>query len=91
VHDELGFFIGSAYLDTTVGWDEYMYYDFGICEEPPLWGPEIWEPSVPLPSNAVVGKGCVYANAFDKFPWIGGTPYCPEVTNTIDFYISPPI
>jgi len=91
VYDELGFFIGSAYLDTTVGWDAYMYYDFGACEEPPLDGPYTHDFYIPMPSNAVVGKGAVYANAFDKFPWIGGTPYCPEVTNTIDFYISPPI
>jgi hypothetical protein len=29
----------------------------------------------------------VFANAFSDFPWNGGVPYCPEVTNTIDFYI----
>ncbi|MEM3788794.1 MAG: hypothetical protein QXN95_02880 [Candidatus Bathyarchaeia archaeon] len=90
VYDELGFFIGSDYLQTVVGWGEYIYYDYLACETPPFKTYDPWEPVIPLPTNAVVGKGKVFANAFDKFPWNGGVPYCPEVTNTIDFYIVKP-
>jgi len=90
VYDELGFFIGSDYLTTTVGWGEYKYYDYLACETPPLKTYDPWDITIPLPTNAVVGKGTVFGNAFDKFPWLGGTPYCPEVTNTIDFYIAKP-
>jgi hypothetical protein len=89
VYDELGFFIGSDSLTVNVGWDDYKYYDYLACEEPPFivyW----WDIEIPLPTNAVVGKGIVFGNAFDMFPWLGGTPYCPEVTNTIDFYIKKP-
>lgn len=83
VYDELGFFIGAAYLQTTVGWNEY---DYMASEEPQdkLYGFNV---TIPLPANAVIGKGSVFGNAFDKLPWYGGTPYCPEVTNMIDFYI----
>lgn len=89
VYDELGFFIGSDSLTVDVGWDEYNYYNYSICEEPPFivyW----WDISIPMPTNAVIGKGIVFGNAFNMFPWLGGTPYCPEVTNTIDFYIVKP-
>jgi hypothetical protein len=41
-----------------------------------------------MPSNAVVGTATVYANAYNTYPWNGGTPYCPEVSNT--FYIKKP-
>jgi hypothetical protein len=77
VYDELGFFIGSDYLSTTVGWNQYNYYNYSICEEPPAIN-YTWDVSIPMPTNAVVGYGTAYANAFDKFPWLGGTPYCPE-------------
>jgi hypothetical protein len=89
IYDELGFFIGSDHLSTTVGWNQYNYYNYSICEEPP---PKLytWDVTIPMPTNAVVGKGAAYADAFNKFPWLGGTPYCPEVTNTIDFYIKKP-
>jgi hypothetical protein len=90
VYDELGFFIGSDYLQTEVGWGEYKYYDYLACEEPPFKTYDPWEPVIPLPTNAVVGKARVFANAFSDFPWNGGVPYCPEVTNTIDFYIVKP-
>ena len=90
VYDELGFFVGSALLSTTVGWGEYKYYDYMACEPAPFLEYPAWEPVIPLPTNAVVGKGMVFANAFDNLPWNGGTPYCPEVTNTIDFYIVKP-
>jgi hypothetical protein len=90
VYDELGFFIGYQSITTTVGWGEYKYYDYMACETPPV-KTYIWDPIIiPLPTNAVVGKGVVFANAFNKLPWNGGTPYCPEVTNTIDFYIKKP-
>ena len=90
VYDELGFFIGSDHLQTEVGWGEYKYYDYLACEEPPFKEYDPWELVIPLPTNAVVGKGTVFANAFSDFPWNGGVPYCPEVTNTIDFYIVKP-
>jgi hypothetical protein len=90
VYDELGFFVGSDYMSTTVGWGEYMYYDYLACESPPFLSYAPWDVTIPLPTNAVVGMGRVYTNAFDMFPWLGGTPYCPEVTNTIDFYIVAP-
>jgi hypothetical protein len=77
VYDELGFFIGSDYKNVTVGWGEYKYYNFKACEEPPAIN-YTWDVSIPMPTNAVVGYGTAYANAFDKFPWLGGTPYCPE-------------
>lgn len=80
VYDELGFFIGSYNYNATVGWGEYDH--FGVMKTyPPL------DVSIPMPSNAVVGKGRVFANAYTKFPWLGGVPYCAEVTNTVDFYI----
>jgi hypothetical protein len=89
IYDELGFFIGSDHLSTTVGWNQYNYYNYSICEEPPakLY---TWNVTISMPTNAVVGKGAAYADAFNKFPWLGGTPYCPEVTNTVDFYIKKP-
>jgi len=90
VYDELGFFIGSKYIDViNIGQGEYVYYNYTACEEPPFivyW----WDVSIPMPTNAVVGKGTVFADAFNMFPWLGGTPYCPEVTNTIEFYIKKP-
>ena len=88
-YDELGFFIGSSNLNTTVGWGEYKYYNYTACEEPPA-KEYTWNATIPLPTNAVVGKGAAYADAFNMFPWLGGVPYCPEVTNTIDFYIKKP-
>ena len=87
VYDELGFFVGSALLSTTVGWGEYKYYDYMACEPAPFLLYPTWDPVIPLPTNAVVGEGIVFANAFDNLPWNGGTPYCPEVTNTISFFI----
>jgi len=82
IYDELSFFIGSDFLVTTVGWGEYGH-------EAELKSYE-WTTTMPLPTNAVVGKGTAYGNAFTDFPWNGGVPYCPEVTNTIDFYIKKP-
>jgi len=90
VYDELGFVIGYDNMNTTVGWGEYMYYDYLACEPAPFKTYDPWDVTIPLPTNAVVGMGRVFTNAFDKFPWLGGTPYCPEVTNTIDFYIVKP-
>jgi hypothetical protein len=87
VYDELGFFIGSAITEV---------YNFGatgdidpITDTPiPVYG--TWDFTIPIPSNAVVGKCIVYGNAFTDLPWNGGVPYCPEVTNTIDFFIVKP-
>jgi hypothetical protein len=89
IYDELGFFIGSDKTNVTVGWNEYKYYNYTACEEPPPLE-YTWNVTIPMPTNAVVGKGTAFADAFDKFPWDGGTPYCPEVRNTIDFYIKKP-
>jgi len=82
VYDELGFFVGSyAYEVINIGWGEYDHFG-----EMKVYGPE--EITIHIPSNAVVGKCTVYANAFDKLPWYGGTPYCPEVKNKEDFYLT---
>jgi len=80
VYDELGFFIGSYDYNVTVGWGEYDH--FGVMK---TYGPD--EITIHIPSNAVVGSCTVYANAFDKQPWNGGTPYCPEVKNIEEFRI----
>ena len=85
VYDELGFFIGSALLSTTVGWGYYV----GTMP-PPLLTYPTWDPIIPLPTNAVVGQGVVFGNVYDNLPWNGGTPYAPEVTNTISFFIVKP-
>ena len=85
VYDELGFFIGSASTVIT---------NFGATGEiDPITGEPIpiygnWTFCIPIPSNAVVGKCIIYGNAFTDWPWMGGVPYCPEVTNTIDFFIA---
>lgn len=79
LYDNLGFFIGSDYKEVVVGWGEYKYYDFMACEEPPALE-YTWDVSIPMPTNAVLGEGTAFANAFNAFPWNGGTPYCPEVS-----------
>jgi hypothetical protein len=86
VYDELGFFIGSAYTFTTVSNDPVTYDIDGN----PIPHDYLWEFCISIPSNAVVGKCTVYGNAFTDWPWLGGVPYCPEVTNTIDFYLKKP-
>jgi len=86
VYDELGFFIGSAYLSTTVSNNPVAYDVNGN----PIPHDYVWDFTIYIPSNAVVGKGIVYGNAFSNFPWNGGVPYCPEVHNTIDFFITKP-
>jgi hypothetical protein len=75
VYDELGFHIGSAFYQTTVGWgtyhtpiDEFLNYTHDF--------------SIPMPTNAAVGTATVYADAYNDFPWFGGVPYCPEASNT---------
>ncbi|MDI6690247.1 MAG: hypothetical protein QME50_00045 [Candidatus Bathyarchaeota archaeon] len=83
VYDELGFVIGhDVYYIGEFGWGEYGHY----CE----FRTDTWIISIPMPSHAVVGKGTVYGNAYNNLPWNNGTPYCPEKTNTIDFYIKRP-
>jgi hypothetical protein len=88
VYDELGFFIGSAYTYITdFGNPEPITYD--IDGNPiPVYGN--WTFCIPIPSNAVVGECTIFGNAFTDWPWLGGYPYCPEVTNTLDFYIIKP-
>jgi hypothetical protein len=73
VYDELGFHIGSDTFNTTVGWDEYHWCEFKYYTH---------TFSMPIPTNAAVGTATVYADAFDKLPWDGGTPYCPEASAT---------
>ena len=84
VYDELGFFIGSAFLFTTVSNDPVAYDVLGN----PIPNDYYWDFTISIPSNAVVGKCTVFGNAFSNWPWLGGYPYCPEVTNTLDFYIA---
>jgi hypothetical protein len=86
VYDELDFFIGSAFLFTTVSNDPVAYDVLGN----PIPNDYIWDFTISIPSNAVVGKCTIYGNAFTSWPWLGGYPYCPEVQNTIDFRISAP-
>ena len=83
VYDELGFVIGYdvKYIE-TFGWNEEGHY----CH----FFNGTWETTITLPSHAMVGAAKVYANAFNELPWNYGTPYCPEVTNTITFYIRLP-
>lgn len=92
VYDELGFYIGGNYRGVTVGWLPPIMpvYPPDMAPGDPTPGTDTWDFAVPLITNAVVGKGTVYGNAFNNWPWYGGVPYCPEVTNTIDFYITKP-
>ncbi len=75
VYDELGFFIGYATFETTVGWGEYHL----PIDEFKTYSTDF---TVPMPTNAVVGIATVYANAYNQLPWFGGVPYCPEASNT---------
>jgi hypothetical protein len=86
VYDELGFFIGSAYTFTTVSNDPVVY----DMDGDPIPKDYLWEFCILIPSNAVVGKCTIYGNAFTDWPWLGGVPYCPEVSNLIDFFIAAP-
>jgi len=92
VYDELGFFIGGNYRGVTIGWLPPIMpvYPPDMMPGDPTPGTDSWDFGVPLITNAVVGKGIVYGNAFNNWPWLGGVPYCPEVSNTIDFYITKP-
>jgi hypothetical protein len=87
VYDELGFFIGSAYHYDTVSNDPVAYDN--VTGEP-IPNDYYWDFQILIPSNAVVGKCTIFGNAFTDWPWLGGYPYCPEVTNTLDFYIKKP-
>jgi hypothetical protein len=80
VYDELGFFIGGDVHEIKAfGWGGYGH--FGVFYT------GTWDISIPMPTNAMVGECRVYGNAFNNLPWDYGTPYCPEVTNTIRFWI----
>jgi len=37
---------------------------------------------LPIPSASSVGAATVYADAFTDWPYLGGLPYCPEVSAT---------
>jgi hypothetical protein len=87
VYDELGFFIGSAYHYDTVSNDPVLYDNITGY---PIPHDYYWDFEILIPSNAVVGKCTIFGNAFTDWPWLGGVPYCPEVTNTLDFYIKKP-
>jgi hypothetical protein len=90
VYDELGFFIGSAFMFTTTPDSTPPIYPDDLLPGDPIPDIMVWDFTIPLPTNAVVGKGTVFGNAFSNWPWLGGYPYCPEVTNTLDFYIKKP-
>jgi len=86
VYDELGFFIGSDFLQFSAGWGEYKYYSYGMGETPQVkW--YLVNLTIPLSTYAVVGEGTVFGNVYDLFVWAGGTAYAPEAHNTISFYI----
>jgi len=89
VYDELGFFVGSAYTSVSIS-DPAANYPADLMPGNPTPATFIWDFSIPLTTNAVVGKGKVFGDAFTNWPWYGGVPYCPEVTNTQDFYITKP-
>jgi len=92
IHDELGFFIGSADTSTKVSAPDYTA-TLPWTEEPPTPGIFDWNCvnfTVPLSPNAVVGEGKAYGNAFTTWPWDGGVAYCPEVSNKEIFEISRP-
>ena len=86
VYDQLGFFVGSDFLQFTAGFGQYEYYNYSTGETPPLKSYPV-NVTIPLSSYAVVGEGTVFGNVYDKFPWIGGTAYAPEAQNSLSFYI----
>ena len=72
--DNLGFFIGSAAL-------------FKLIPVTSTWNvPNIWTDTfvIPLTTNAVVGQGTAYADAFSQYPINGGVPYCPEADTNFE-------
>jgi len=89
VYDELGYFVGADSYMTIVQCPQSNYPPDLMPGNP---APMIYthDFSIPLTTNAVVGKGIIYGNAFSDWPWNAGVPYCPEVTNTIAFYIKKP-
>jgi hypothetical protein len=92
IYDNLGFFIGSGpETFTTVSAPDYTEIPpYPWTEEEPTPGTFVWNFTVLMSPNAVVGKGTAYGNAFNTWPWNGGVAYCPEKTNKIDFYIDKP-
>jgi len=93
IYDELGFFIGSNFLWTTTPDSTPPIYPDDLLPGNPIPDTMTWEFSVIMPTNAVVGKGTAYGNAFSNWPWsnpIAGYPYCPEAKNTIEFFIVKP-
>jgi hypothetical protein len=90
IYDELSFFIGSAFLRTTVPGSTPPIYPDDMLPGDPIPATFNWEFAIHAPSNAVVGKCTAYGNAFSDLPWNGGYPYCPEVTNVLDFRIVKP-
>jgi hypothetical protein len=73
-------------LDLVTPLITQVYYN-GTTFYPAIW---TWNFTIPLTTNAVVGKAKIFGDAFNYWPWYLGTPYCPEVTNTQDFYITKP-
>jgi len=77
--DNLGFFIGHAEI-------------FKLIPVTSIWNvPNVWtdEFVIPLTTNAVVGQGTAYADAFSNYPIFGGVPYCPEADTTFAI-VAPP-
>jgi hypothetical protein len=87
LYDELNFFIGSAAMQTTVAGNPLPA---DLVPGDPTPAVFVWDFTIMIPSNAVVGKCTLYGNAFSDWPFLGGYPYCPEVTNTLDFRITKP-
>ena len=90
IYDELSFFIGSAFKWDIVPGSNPPVYPADLLPGDPIPADFVWDFTVAIPSNAVVGKCTVFGNAFSSWPWLGGYPYCPEVTNTLDFRITKP-
>jgi len=75
--DNLGFFIGSAAL-------------FKLIPVTSVWDlPNVWTDTfvIPLTTNAVIGQGMAYADAFSQYPINGGVPYCPEADTTFEIVL----
>jgi hypothetical protein len=78
-YDELGFYAGSSYLITAVGW--------GVYGQEGQLRSFTAEVTFLLPTNAVVGRAEVFGNAYDNLPSLGGTALGPEAANTIAFFV----
>jgi hypothetical protein len=40
--------------------------------------------SIPIPEDALLGTATAYGNAYTKWPKVGGSPYCKEISTTFE-------